>query len=561
MDTNDLIVPTQLGTHPKYTSDTRKVKREMIKESLSKRLLEATVPNEVDMNNSIALIDINTGPIDTNTPSNTADTATTNTVVHDECADVSSASAKGTEKASDANDCNNVENTTNNVNDSIDLIDVKTGPIDTNTPSNTADTATTNTVVHDESADMSSALAKSTGSAGDVNNCNNVENTTNNVDMNPDPYTVETNTCVQNDISTDTLPTINEESGNASSEFTQNQDLNPTIPELPIILDKEINISTSGTNENESNTRGMNGKQLLVPPPGETLVVSPTAKAAGGSVSTIFIDNVTKIFPRKKALKNQKGLSNCSGLFCPNVYLYQHYTVQAKAETFNNDKGPFALGKIIQVPNHRKLVDTYKVQYHDVHIKVEKTADGTITMTQPAPMQRILQVLDLSGDNVKMHDTPANTVLFKNKESNQRTQDWNYRSVVRMMMFVVTLTRPDIAFAVHQCAKFNSNPRKCHEETMEQIGRYLRRTHDKGLILKPNDSQQLNCYVYADFAGAYCHQTLHLASSVLSRTGYVLTFSGCPISWVSKMQTKIVLSTTKAEYIALSQSMGDLIPI
>ena len=128
-----------------------------------------------------------------------------------------------------------------------------------------------------------------------------------------------------------------------------------------------------------------------------------------------------------------------------------------------------------------------------------------------------------------MHDTPANAVLFKNEESNQRTQDWN--------------------------------PRKCHKEAVKRIGRYLRRTHDKGLILKPNDSQQLNCYVDADFAGAYCHQTAHLASSVLSRTGYVLTFSGCPISWVSKMQTEIALSTTEAEYIALSQSVRDLIPI
>ena len=84
---------------------------------------------------------------------------------------------------------------------------------------------------------------------------------------------------------------------------------------------------------------------------------------------------------------------------------------------------------------------------------------------------------------------------------------------------------------------------------------------DKGLILQPDDTQRLNCFVDADFAGTYCQQTAHLALSVLSRTGYVLTFSGCPISWVSKMQTEIALSTTEAEYIALSQSMRDLIPI
>ncbi len=73
------------------------------------------------------------------------------------------------------------------------------------------------------------------------------------------------------------------------------------------------------------------------------------------------------MFPRSKASKNQKGLSNCSGLFCPNVYLFQHYTVQAKAETFDNEKGHSAMGKIIQIPSHRKIVDMFKVQYHDVH--------------------------------------------------------------------------------------------------------------------------------------------------------------------------------------------------
>ena len=128
-------------------------------------------------------------------------------------------------------------------------------------------------------------------------------------------------------------------------------------------------------------------------------------------------------------------------------------------------------------------------------------------------------------------------------------------------MFVATSTRPDIAFAVHQCAKFNANPRRYHEEAVKRIGRYLRRTQNKGLILKSDGSQRLDCFVDADFAGLFCKECSHHPSSVLSRTGYVLTYSGCPISWVSQMQTEIALSTTEAEYIALSQSMRDLIPI
>ena len=124
-----------------------------------------------------------------------------------------------------------------------------------------------------------------------------------------------------------------------------------------------------------------------------------------------------------------------------------------------------------------------------------------------------------------------------------------------------TSTRPDIAFAVHQCTKFNANPKRCHKEAVKRIGRYLRRTQDKGLILKSDKTQCLDCFVDADFAGSFCKEYAYHPSSVLSRTGHVLTYSGCPVSWVSKMQTEIALSKTEAEYIALSQSMQDLIPI
>jgi hypothetical protein len=53
----------------------------------------------------------------------------------------------------------------------------------------------------------------------------------------------------------------------------------------------------------------------------------------------------------------------------------------------------------------------------------------------------------------------------------------------------------------------------------------------------------------------------HDAASVQSCTGYVITYQGAPLMWVSKMQTQIARSTMEAEYIALSKSMQDLIPI
>jgi hypothetical protein len=67
--------------------------------------------------------------------------------------------------------------------------------------------------------------------------------------------------------------------------------------------------------------------------------------------------------------------------------------------------------------------------------------------------------------------------------------------------------------------------------------------------------------VDANFAGRWHKEVSHLRDSVLSRTGYVVTFCGCPISWSSKLQSEIALSTTESEYIALSSATRELLPL
>ena len=65
----------------------------------------------------------------------------------------------------------------------------------------------------------------------------------------------------------------------------------------------------------------------------------------------------------------------------------------------------------------------------------------------------------------------------------------------------------------------------------------------------------------ADFAGGWQHADAQSAESVMSRTGYIIMYANCPIHWVSKLQTEIALSTAEAEYIALSQSLREVIPL
>jgi hypothetical protein len=91
--------------------------------------------------------------------------------------------------------------------------------------------------------------------------------------------------------------------------------------------------------------------------------------------------------------------------------------------------------------------------------------------------------------------------------------------------------------------------------------RYLLKTRDKGMILRPNGEHRLTTHVDADLCGLFSRETAHLREASVSRTGYIIEYAGCPIIWLSKLQTEIALSTCEAEYIALSMSMRSLLPL
>jgi hypothetical protein len=192
-------------------------------------------------------------------------------------------------------------------------------------------------------------------------------------------------------------------------------------------------------------------------------------------------------------------------------------------------------------------------------IKVEVAEDGVVTMTQPGLIDKILATLGL--ENCAPKATPAEVQpLQADATGPERREQWNYASVVGMLLYVSSSTRPDIQFAVHQCARYTHHPRRRHEEAIKRIGRYLAGTRDKGITFRPNAELTLDCYVDADFAGRWGYDDDQDPVCVRSRTGYVLTFGGCPLLWVSKLQTEVALSTTEAEYIALSQAMRELLP-
>ena len=127
-----------------------------------------------------------------------------------------------------------------------------------------------------------------------------------------------------------------------------------------------------------------------------------------------------------------------------------------------------------------------------------------------------------------------------------------YREIIGALMYLVTTTRPDLAYAVGQLSRFVANPGREHYGALKKLLRYLSGTLDLGLKFRPQmtpslDVQiQLTGYCDSDWAG-----DIDTRKSV---TGYVLTIAGTAISWYTKKQGVTAQSTAEAEYVACCQA-------
>jgi hypothetical protein len=183
-----------------------------------------------------------------------------------------------------------------------------------------------------------------------------------------------------------------------------------------------------------------------------------------------------------------------------------------------------------------------------------------LKLTQKGLIKKVLEATGMSDCRTRGSPTLI-TPLGTDAAGPHRKETWNYASIIGMLMYLSSNAHPEIQFAVHQCARFTHCPRASHEEGVKHICRYLQGVRDNGLTFQPNADLQLDCYVDADFAGLWNYENDQDPVCVKSRTGYVMTLGGCPIQWSSKLQTEIALSTTEAEYIALSQAMRELLPL
>jgi len=209
-------------------------------------------------------------------------------------------------------------------------------------------------------------------------------------------------------------------------------------------------------------------------------------------------------------------------------------------------------------------LDVEDLGYPSDYIGVNLSKDeDTFHFTQRALIDSIIEDAGLTNSR-KTKPVPAKSSQLLHSFPNSPPFDgpFNMRSIVGKLNYLAQTTRPDIMQAVHAIAKYASNPKKEHGDAVLYLVMYLKKTRHIGLLFKPDPTKGFEDYCDADFIGQY-HEELSAVdpSTSKSRSGWIIFYAGCPIIWASRLQTQVALSTTEAEYISLSQSLRDVIPV
>ena len=265
-----------------------------------------------------------------------------------------------------------------------------------------------------------------------------------------------------------------------------------------------------------------------------------------------------------------------------------------------------------------KVKSKFKITHSDELTKTlgfqfDRTSDGSIFMHQSKYIDDVLKRFGMS--TCRAVSTPSDyhvrlckTGAYKvnrdkistqrgsmkrgnggNQESNDDIEfhkhhkpDASYREVIGCLLWVSMGTRPDITFAVNQCARYSSDPKIEHWIAVMRILRYLQGTRDYGLFYHKHSThfhdaadlsqraqtsnlKQPFAYSSAYFPGTSVvnlqgYSDADFANSIDDRrsiTGYVFLFAGAPLSWNCMTQHTTALSTMESEYYAICKSVQE----
>lgn len=181
-----------------------------------------------------------------------------------------------------------------------------------------------------------------------------------------------------------------------------------------------------------------------------------------------------------------------------------------------------------------------------VGIEVLKS-DNCICLHQQEYIEQIVKTFNMSECNYASTPADPNVVICKNLE--ETVVKFPYREAIGSLLFLCSVSRPDIAYAVNILSRYINNPSQQHVNAVKRVIRYLVNT--KNVCIRYGESNDLIGYSDADFAGD--------VDTRKSTTGYIFLMNGGPVTWLSQKQKTIALSTTEAEFVAACESAKEIL--
>jgi transposase InsO family protein len=226
--------------------------------------------------------------------------------------------------------------------------------------------------------------------------------------------------------------------------------------------------------------------------------------------------------------------------------------------TFASTSLPAIKQAIADLSTHFKLRDLGPTT-ELLAIKIDRNrTKHSLTISQPQYCAEMLSRYGM-GDS-KPVSTPMTPGLCLSREQSPRTADErafmrsvDYGGAIGSLQYLSCTTRPDIAYTVGQLASFTSDPGVAHWHAIKHLLRYIKGTMDYAITYAPDPSMSQLFTTYSDANHGGCKDTGR------STGAYIVKIGSGVVSWQSKRQSIVALSTTEAEYMAACEAGKEIV--
>jgi hypothetical protein len=199
---------------------------------------------------------------------------------------------------------------------------------------------------------------------------------------------------------------------------------------------------------------------------------------------------------------------------------------------------------------------------HVLGMTIERVRNG-IYLGQPKYAKQIVK--NAGMENCKSKPTPMMVDWTHDEFSPKLSKDQTkaYYSIVMQLSYISNQTRPDISFAVNTLSQYQCDCREHDWNALMRIVQYVSGTFDHGLYYtndtKPSAVMHVNREEDKVIPEVFADASYAQEPGRKSRSGHVVIMSGAAVTWYCKKQPVVALSSTEAEYYALSESIKELL--